>query len=63
MQHLVSRDLSIPPHPGTSWWDAAMTDRVALWATQTADEMFAELTRQLGVREDGPGWQQTWAWR
>lgn len=48
MQHLVSRDLALPPNPAVSWWDAAMTNRVAAWANRVIDEMFAELIRLLG---------------
>ncbi len=58
MRSLQTRDLTIPDEPGIYWVDAALTDRVAIWATTTTDCMFAGLAQLLG-RSD----PMTWPWQ
>jgi hypothetical protein len=58
MKHLRAKDLTIPPKSGVYWVDAALTDRVAVWAVDTTNRMFAELTRLLGREAD-----RDWGWR
>jgi hypothetical protein len=57
VRSLQARALVLPDKPGIYWVDAALTDRVARWAIETTDSMFAEVTRLL-ARGDDP----TWAW-
>jgi hypothetical protein len=58
MRALQSWDLTIPAAPGIYWFDAAMTDRVATWATATCDSMFEGLAALLGRSGD-----DLWPWQ
>lgn len=55
MRTLQTRDLTIPDDPAIYWVDAALTDRVAAWASETCERMFAALARLIG-RTDPLDW-------
>lgn len=55
MRALQARDLTIPDDPAVYWVDAALTDRVAVWATATCERMFAALASLIG-RTDPFDW-------
>jgi hypothetical protein len=56
MRTLQARDLAIPDEPSIYWVDAALTDRVAGWASETCEQMFAALARHIG-RTDPLDWR------
>lgn len=55
MRALQARDLTIPDDPAIYWVDAALTDRVAGWAAETCERMFAAHARLIG-RTDPLDW-------
>jgi len=57
MAELGRRDLAIPAARGIYWFDAVLTDRVAIWAVETIGLMFTELTRLLDQ-----GGSPNWVW-
>ena len=55
MRTLQARDLTIPDDPAIYWVDAALTDRVAGWASETCERMFAAHALLIG-RTDPLDW-------
>lgn len=57
MRALQARDLTLPEDPAIDWTHAALTTRVAAWAVDTSDRMFAAHAELLGQTDPA-----AWPW-
>lgn len=57
MRTLQAKDLIIPEDPAVSWVDAALTDRIAVWAVETTIRMFNKIAELMGRMND-----DSWTW-